>query len=137
LGVSTAAQDRDSVPLIMPTQIRIDEVLIRLHAIKDSGKPILFHLSSRGWPQVHAGGHGLIVEVSKESINVLGEAGSLHVPLDDKTEYRLSGHYQLAEVQKSHLPTDLYFRRLNQVRAIIFIAETWEAHLIFELGADR
>jgi len=121
----------------MSTQIALDEVLNRLNGIKDSGKPVLFSLSSRGWPQARAGGHGLIVEVSDESVKILGEAGSWQVPLDDKTEYRLSGHYQLAEVQKSHLPTDIYFRRFNRVRSLQFITETWEASVIFEVGADR
>jgi len=50
-------------------------------------------------------------------------------------EYDLSGHYELSETQRIGL--DLYFRNLERLRALIFRSEYGEAHIIFEVGADR
>jgi len=119
----------------MTKPLLVDQALKKLQILHQSKVPVLFSLSLR-WPYTVATGHGTINDLAENRVNIAGRSGSLLLNLDDKTEYRLSGHYQLAEAQKALIPQDLYFQRLNRVRALTVISQQWEANLIFECGAD-
>jgi len=113
--------------------VSLDAVLIKLRKLRDSDTPVLFRFSLR--PPNHsvsASGHGLI-ELPEGSVHVIGRAGSLRLPLNEKTEYQVSGHYAF----KAGEQQDIYFQRISRARAIVAIAEHWEAYLIYECGADR
>jgi hypothetical protein len=110
------------------------QALTKVHTLCDRRTPVLFSVALRG-PLACANGHGIVTHVSDERISVEGRAGKLTLQLQDGFEYDLSGHYKLSEVQKIGL--DLYFRNLERVRALTFNSEHGDAHLIFEVGADR
>ncbi len=119
----------------MTRRLSRDQAVEKLQAIQESNLPVLFSLSVRSWPVIAAAkGHGLISELHYGSIAIIGRSGSMRLNLDEKYEYQLSGHYQLNAAQKSQLPEDMYFRRLNRVRAVLVKALHWEASLIFAVG---
>jgi len=108
--------------------------LAKVHKLFEKRTPVLFSVSLR-WPLASATGHGIVTHVSDEVVSVEGRGGELTVQLQDGFEFILSGHYELSELQKIGL--DLYFRNLERVRALTFRSEHGDAHMIFEVGADR
>ncbi len=95
----------------------------------------MFSVSLR-WPPASATGHGVVAVVSDKQVSVQGRAGKLNLSLSNgEFEYRLSGHYKLADAQKSGL--DLYFKNLKRVRALTFESKHGDAYMIFEVGGDK